>query len=323
MEPYIDKGQAFSRHKKEAQTMKNTKRLLSALLIVALLAVSLSGCYIVSGQKMRAVKGTYKLTTYTYTPSHERKNGYTPTTYDYVNGEKYMYEDYLIVTGTSTGYYVHTEAGGDNYVKEVTLRYEYDTEDSSKVNYVIYNDSISVNSDDGGTHRLGVNKDSFNYSKSAINYTQLITKKEMSTEAITVRWEKVSKATDLSYISEQLGELKYYEYAAFAKRGVYELTADEDCEQAPLYTFYVIDTAKGKLCVTLYTATSAGEPTVERLEISADESLDTLTFDGATWSADMYGGYTASGALLTKVSSDITEAAIERLIADRLPEDTE
>ena len=69
--------------------MKNIRRIISLLLIIAL-AVSLSGCYIVSGQKMRAVKGTYKLTTYSYTPQHERREGYTAPSYDYVNGEKYM-----------------------------------------------------------------------------------------------------------------------------------------------------------------------------------------------------------------------------------------
>ena len=315
MEPYIDKGQAFSRHKKEAQTMKNTKRLLSALLIVALLAVSLSGCYIISGQKMRAVKGTYKLTTYTYTPSHERKNGYTPTTYDYVNGEKYMYEDYLIVTGTSTGYYVHTEAGGDNYVKEVTLRYEYDTEDSSKVNYVIYNDSISVNSDEGGTHRLGVNKDSFNYSKSAINYTQLITKKEMSTEAITVRWEKVSKSTDLSYVTKKLGNLKYYDYASFANRGIYDLTSTDTTEGANEYLYYymLIDTAKDSYRATAY----------YQLKDSDEQVKETVSGDSAPTSTSGQLEYNGTVFSYVKVSSSISEEYLTELINARLPQSAE
>lgn len=307
--------------------MKNTRKIISALLIVTLLAVSLSGCYIVSGQKMRNVKGTYKLTTYTYTPQHERKSNSTAPSYDYVNDEKYKYEDYLIVTGTSTGYYVHTEAGGDNYIKEITLSYEYDSEDTSKVNYVTYNDSVSVNSDEGGRHRLGVSKNSFNYSKSAFDYTELFTKREMRTESISVRWEKVSSAADLSYISEQLGELKYYEYAAFAKRGVYEATYNSKVPDSTfLYRFFVIDTAKGKLCVTVYEGVYDGEQFVKSFEITADESLSTLTIGGATWTADMYGVYTSSkdsNARLIKVSSDITEADIERLIAERLPEDTE
>ena len=165
--------------------MKTFKKLLSVILVIAL-AVSLASCYVISGQKMRAVQGTYKLTTYTYTPAHERRDGYTPTTYDYVNGEKYMYEDYLVVTGTSTGYYVHKDASGEAYVKAVTLRYEYDTEDSSKVNYVIFNDSITVNSDEGGDNRLGVNKNAFVYSKAAFDYSELITKRKMRTDSLSV-----------------------------------------------------------------------------------------------------------------------------------------
>ena len=307
--------------------MKNTRKIISALLIVAILAVSLSGCYIVSGQKMRNVKGTYKLVTYSYTPQHERRPNSTVRSYDYVNDEKYKYEDYLIVTGTGTGYYVHTEAGGDNYIKEITLRYEYDSEDSSKVNYVIYNDSISVNSDEGGRHRLGVSKDSFNYSKSAFDYTELFTKREMRTESISVRWEKVSRAADLSYVTDLFSDLAYYEYAAFAKRGVYEATYNSKLPDSTyLYLFFVIDTAKGKLCVTAYAGFNDGEQVVKSFEITADESLSTLTINGTTWTADMYGGYTSSkdsNARLIKVSSDITDAAIERLIADRLPVDTE
>ena len=297
--------------------MKNFRRLISAILIIAL-ALSLSSCYIVSGQKMRNVKGTYRLTQYSYTPSYERKEGYTAPTRDYVNGEKYMYEDYLIVTGTGTGYYVHSDASGDRYIKEVTLRYEYDSEDSSKVNYVIYNDSISVNSDEGGTHRLGVSKDSFNYYKSSINYTEIITKKEKATEAISVHWEKVSPATDLSYATEQLGELKYYDYASFGQRGIYEFTnvtanGEEDNHS---YIYCVVDTAKDAFTVTVHYAISGIDENVTKVidttAIDKDELMQTLTqLDTVS-----YGGYSYS---VSKASSDISEAALESLIEYRVP----
>lgn len=269
--------------------MKNTRKIISALLIVAILAVSLSGCYIVSGQKMRDVKGTYKLMTYSYTPQHERRSGYTAPTYDYVNDEKYKYEDYLIVTGTGTGYYVHTEAGGDNYIKEITLRYEYDSEDSSKVNYVIYNDSISVNSDEGGRHRLGVSKDSFNYSKSAFDYTELFTKREMRTESISVRWEKVSRAADLSYVTDLFSDLAYYEYAAFAKRGIYDLSSTyaNSSESDYLYFFCLLDTAKDSRGATLYYQKRDCEKVVAAVEVvrTADD-WSALTVDGVEWYYD-------------------------------------
>ena len=273
--------------------MKNTRKIISALLIVALLAVSLSGCYIVSGQKMRNVKGTYKLTTYTYTPQHERKSNYTALSHDYVNDERYKYEDYLIVTGTGTGYYVHTEAGGDNYIKEITLSYEYDSEDTSKVNYVIYNDSLSVNSDEGGRHRLGVSKDGFNYYKAAFDYTELFTKREMRTESLSVHWEKVSRAADLSYVNELFGNLPYYEYSAFSYRGLYEITNVYATSSSSdyLYFFCKLDTAKDSLRATLYYQKKDSEKVVAAVEVvrSAD-GWDTLTVDGVTWDYDVFSG---------------------------------
>jgi hypothetical protein len=303
--------------------MKNTKRIISLLLIIAL-AVSLSSCYVVFGQKMRTVKGTYKLTSYTYTPQHERREGYTAPTHDYVNGEKYMYEDYLVVTGTGSGYYVHKGADGDAYVKEITLSYEYDPEDSSKVNYVTFNDSISVNSDEGGRHRLGVSRNSFNYSKAAFDYTEIITKRKMRTESIGVHWEKVSRATDLSYVSEQLGELKYYDYQSFAKRGIYEVSPSELPEGTD-YAFIVIDTAKDTHSITVY-AEENGETTVKSVGVfDVAEGWSSFRTDSANWSSNaMSGGYTVEYGEITysvsRVRSGITQSDIDELIAGRMAE---
>lgn len=52
--------------------MKKVKCLLSLILVLAFV-ISLTSCYVISGQTMKTIKGTYKLTKYTYTPSHERK----------------------------------------------------------------------------------------------------------------------------------------------------------------------------------------------------------------------------------------------------------
>ena len=288
--------------------MKTFRKLLSTVLIIAL-AVSLTSCYIVSGQKMRTVKGTYKLTTYTYTPQHERRDGYTPVSYDYVNGVDYLYEDYLIITGESTGYYVHKDAKGDSYIKEITLRYEYDTEDSSKVNYVVYNDSVSVNSDEGGRHRLGVAKDSFNYYKSAFDYTELITKRQMRTESISVHWEKVSRATDLSYVTELLGNLKYYDYSSFAERGIYELTSNSVSEDADKYVYYyvLIDSARDSASATIYYQLNGSN---EQVKITEGYTPALLTPENDAFT-------------FVKVSDSISEAYLGELIAARMPETAE
>ena len=94
--------------------MKILKKSLVLLLAISIIA-SLCSCYTISAQKLDNVKGTYKLTHYTYTPSYERKDGYTPTHRNYITDEKYLYEDYLIVTGSNTGYYVHKAKDTEAY----------------------------------------------------------------------------------------------------------------------------------------------------------------------------------------------------------------
>ncbi|MBE6983722.1 MAG: hypothetical protein E7435_05520 [Ruminococcaceae bacterium] len=315
--------------------MKKIKVLLSVLLIAALLA-AMSGCYVIRGQKMDKVKGTYKLTNYTYTPSYERREGYTPDRRDYINDEKYQYEDYLIITGSGSGYYVHKEVGAPAFVREVTLSYEYSQEDSSKVEYVVWNDAISKNQT-SDIYRLGVNGKSLNHSIAAFDYTQLFTKKQMRSEDLYVRWEKVDNATDLSYAQKQLGTLKEYDYEGYGVRGIYELWSSTDMETGTLveskfqYFYYVIDTAKGTTTAKVYyalkeTPTQQVEKTVP---FSGDGEWATMTIDGAIWYVDPDWGtyyYNESEGLkhqIICVSSDILDARVQELIAGRLPTVTE
>lgn len=320
--------------KKEVCKMKRIKYLLAALLILSL-TLSMASCFVISGEKMNRLKGTYKLTHYTYTPQHERRDGYTPPTYDYVNGEDYKYEDYLIIGGTGNGYYVHKDASGDCYVKEVTIAYEYDSEGKGKVEYIIHNDSISVNSDESGTHRLGVNKKILNYSKSAFDYTQLITKKPMRSESISVRWEKVDRATDLSYVQEQLGSLKSYDYISFSARGIYEVNTfintvtSEHLESKYQYFFYVIDTVKNAESATVYYALKEAPTEQIKLDVPITRGADdwsSMVIDGLTWTREPTWGsyYFALSEHIEKrlslVSHSITQGEIESLIKERLPE---
>ena len=314
--------------------MKTIKRLLAIVLIFATL-LTLASCYIVSGQKMSRVKGTYKLTHYTYTPSYERKEGYTPKTRNYVEDEEYKYEDYLIITGTGTGYYVHKEVGEDPYVKEITLSYEYDSDDSSKVEYVIYNDALSVN-ETSGIHKLGITKNNLNYTKNAIDYTELFTKRPMRSEALSVRWQKVDKATDLSYVEEIFGSLKKYDYKSFGVRGVYEMTSTINPESAfevavaYKYWFYVIDTAENGLKATAYFASNEAPSedksvSVTLKNVSGDWSV--IEIDGDTWSIDPQWGSSYQRGdeeishTLRCISTDISKDNIDYLIESRNPKE--
>ena len=180
--------------------MKMMKRLI-AVLLAATLLFALSGCYVISAQKMYRVKGTYVLSQYTVTPKHER-DGTTPTTYNYVEDSEHLYKDYLIVTGEGEGYYVHSEKDSAPTVQRVTLSYEYE-EDTSKVSYVSYGKADDQNPLTG--MKLGVTKGRLNYSRPAFDYTELGTKRPMRTEGVSVRFERVSRKTDLSYAEKELG----------------------------------------------------------------------------------------------------------------------
>ena len=296
------------------------------MLIIALV-LSMSSCYVISGQKMRVVKGTYKLTNYTYTPQHEQKDGYTAKTYDYVNDEEYMYEDYLIVTGDSRGYYLHKEASGDNYVKEISLRYEYDTVDSKKVNYVIYNDSAALNADTG-INRLGVMKNSFNYSKTAIDMTLPISKKNMRTESISISWKKLTRIGDVSYVTGLFNEMKYYDFDSFGRRGIYELTPKNLPEgevNEYKYFYYVIDTAQEQWSATAYYSL-LGSDEQEKRSVSLMRTTDdwsAIEVDGAQWTTDPFsGGYTVTLDGVEYICSQVSrlplQSVIDGRIADRL-----
>ena len=312
--------------------MKKFKRLIAICLVVAFMA-AFAGCYMVSGQKMKNLKGTYKLTHYTRTPKHERKEGYTQKTTNYLEDADYMYEDYLIITGSGMGYYVHKQVNEPAYVKEVTLRYEYNSEDSSKVDYFIFNDAISVD-EDSDIHRLGVAKNNLNYTKAAIDYTELFTKRPMRTEALSVRWEKVSKDTDFEYVEEQLGALIEYEYKAYGVRGIYQANAPWEIDggavqESPYqYFYYVVDPAKNAFKVTeCYALKETPTEQVVR-EVSLEKLADdwsSISIDGLTWSLESpYGSnyYREADGLkytISFTSSDISNSRLQSIIQVWLP----
>lgn len=313
--------------------MKATRILLSILVITALV-LSFASCYFITGQDMDDLEGTYKLTSFTYTPSYERKEGYTPTERDYVNGESFLYEDYLVITGESTGYYAHKDASGQTYVKVVNLSYEYNTEDTDEIDYVSFTDALS-SSNSIEVNKLGVSGDILNYTKSAYDYTTLITKVDMRSESIHVRWEKVSDDTDLSYVEEKLGNLKSYDYEGYKRRGIYELTSVKNTESGEYldseyqYLFYVIDTYDGATTATLhYALKSNPEAKITRsLTLSYSSDLATLTVGEDTWTLEStWGNYyiCQNGSMeyhYSLVSNIPTDASLNTLIENKMPVD--
>lgn len=310
--------------------MKRT-RLLLCVLIVAVLLALLTGCYVIRGQKMRNLKGTYKLTNYTYTPQYEYKGSPTRTGTDYITDEEHLWQDYLVIEGPGIGYYVHKAVGVPAYVKEVILSFEYSKEDSSKIEYVVFKDVLTTTIE-SGRNRVGVNGNVLNYSKSATDIPKLeiFGGGYIRTEDISVRWEKVDNATDLSYVKGQLGELKEYDYNAFGVRGIYEwnfsteLATGTIVESQYLYFYYVVDTAKGVTTAKVYYALK--ETPTEQVEktvpFSGSADWSTLTIDGVVWTREGSCYYSESDGLkhqLTCISSDISDSNVQWYIESRLP----
>ena len=89
-------------------------------------------------------------------------------------------------------------AVGNVFDLTCNLSYEYNTEDSSKVEYVTY----SYNS---VTQKFGVTKDGLNFSRPAIKLSD-----KVASDGISISWKKVSKKTDLSYVQTVFANLAPY-----------------------------------------------------------------------------------------------------------------
>lgn len=278
------------------------KRILSVLTaVMLLLLVILPGCYFTNPQKMKNLKGTYELTSYT------RTAGNTNAVTDYL--EKYGYVEYLIVTGTSTGYLVHKDNNTEAYAMEVRLAYEYDEEDSSLVAYVTY----TINEDSQPrANKFGVTRDNLNVSIPAIKLSDKI-----YSDGYSRSFKKVSNDIDLSYAKSKLGELNQYDWESWKYKGIWELSVTGAYETGtgqsitdftnPYWYYYVVIHGHNNE-VTVYWAdsftTSSIAPEQKQKTVTLPDDFDwsTLEIDGRTWSLESFGqAYTC-----TETRGDVT-----------------
>lgn len=314
--------------------MRKLKVVFTAF-AVFMLTVFLVGCYRINGQKMDDLKGTYQLTHYTYTPSYERKEGYTPKTTDYITEKGY--EVYLVVTGTNKGYYVHKDAETPvAYSKEVALAYEYSQEDSSMVEYVKYKDSIEE-STHSEYNQFGVTKGGLNYQKPGFDYTQILTKKKMRSEDVRKEWKKVDKATDLSYVKKKLGAIKEYDYQAYNIEGVYEMTGytavdnTQSIVKSPYqYYFIAIDSSNLKTATIYYALKSNLEDVKTTATVTLLDGWNRIKIGDIEWTqgefgnnysrvvaSDEYNDGVSVKIEIYRNNRDISETCLEELIAQR------
>ena len=177
--------------------MKKMKIFLSMLLMVLLMVAS-AGCYVVQGQRMGKVKGTYELTSY------YRTNGKTNATTNYL--ETQGYQVYLVVTGNSSGYLVYKDNDeGVSYYKTLSLTYTYQEESDNKLGGLFEKVEYVTFQYAGEEQKFGVTSDHLNYSRPAIKLSDKIYSDDLG-----IGWTRVDKATDLSYAEAKLGALTAY-----------------------------------------------------------------------------------------------------------------
>ncbi len=190
--------------------MKKLRRILLAVLL-CVCSIFASGCYLTQAQTMKNVKGTYQLARYDRTDEGVDEEGKKFSTVTDEIEEKGL-EVYLVVTGAQTGYYAYKSATEGAYIKEVAFTYETSTDDANKYTFVCFKDALEKE-----FKKLGVTKNSLNFSRPSIYTT--IGKAELKQAGYNERWDKVDKATDISFIAKKWGEVPQYTYEEWANRG--------------------------------------------------------------------------------------------------------
>ena len=249
------------------------KKLISILTAVLFVALAiLPGCYVVQAQKMKNVKGTYKLSSYT------RTDGLTNETTNFV--EKYGYEEYLVVTGSSMGYFVHKDNNQAAYSVEVRLSYEYDEENSSLVTKVTYEDSLNSQA---RANSFGVTRNNLN-----VSIPRVYVADWMNSDGYNRSFQKVDSATDLSYVKEQLGTLREYSYDSWSNKGVWSASAyrvgANDYEEPYVYYYVAVNGYDNQMTVFYAEKTAdATLATAQQKTVTAPENWQSFTLDGREW----------------------------------------
>jgi hypothetical protein len=153
----------------------------------------------VNSVKLKDVVGTYKIT------------NYTSDGVDLI--AKKQIEAYLVINSSGKSYYVYKDSKTDLYVREMQIRLVQDTENSSKYAYVEYKLDHQ-----GDYEKLAINKKILNAHTFHYDWRN----GELYQYQDYLTFEKVNRATDLSYVQKCLGELpNVIEYGYGLYDGVY------------------------------------------------------------------------------------------------------
>ena len=180
--------------------MKKTALILTVIMVAAIVATTLSACYVSRPADKSLIMGTYRLTSYTRTyPAAEE--GAEPTTVDMIAEQGIT--AYLVIAEDGTGYYVYQDKDTALYARELSVTFVQDGADSADVREIRYTDGTYATGDGvpgKGHETLGVY---YKPMRSRLTYTMpAVFGREYSQ---SVCYEMVSMRTNLAYVGKSLG----------------------------------------------------------------------------------------------------------------------
>ena len=246
------------------------KQLIAVLLITMLLSMLLTACYASKPGKMKDLVGTYELTSFTRSYSEEKDEEGNVVPRNLIE-QRQITACYLVVGAEGEGYYVY-EADGAEWVRKVKIEYTYSDKEPDKVKEIYYTDgstTTGTNYPGKGTERLGLY---FTRKEKTMSYTSPAIFGQKYSQS--VKYTKVDKADDLSYVSGKLGKTLVaadYEVALLSGWQTYQGEYDEASPY--IYCYIHLDMAR-KTADVYYALKSDAQP------VELKNQAVTYTLDG-------------------------------------------
>ena len=232
--------------------MKKIYKIVSVCVLAVLILSMLCACYYVDAGKMSKLKGTYKLT---YCVKDTAFDGDVPNSAENLLETKNIVA-YLVITGETYCYYIYKDNETGLYCKQVKATYTYSQEERDLIEYFEYNDGVSnISRDYPGS---GSEKFAFHSKNKNLNYhtiTHKVNGKVWVRTGYEVDYDKVNKATDLSYVEKELGvKLKPSSYNMRYFSSDYNLARSiENVSQAnDLYVYDIYNINPSTMTATRY-----------------------------------------------------------------------
>lgn len=213
-----------------------------AVAMVLFIAVFvMASCYLSRPAEEESVEGTYELFVFTRTPRSDLvEEGAENTTVNLI--ETKGITAYLVLKGDGRGYYVYKDNQTPLFAREVRVTFDYEDEDKTIVEEIHYSWDSSIGGDGWpgkGKESLGVN---FKDSKKILAFNlpagdSWLINREYSQ---TVRYQKVSDKTDLSYVFSKVGEVSYASYETANLDGIHVFSEGYGYDNLP-YAYYIVD----------------------------------------------------------------------------------